>query len=119
MNGIISYCGLDCHACPIYIAGRETDHAKKEKMIYEIVLACKEHYGVDYKYEDINECDGCKSESGRLFFGCSDCKIRKCAVEKGIENCAYCDEYACNNLMEFFKSDPGAKTRLDEIRSNI
>jgi len=119
MNGIISYCGLDCQACPIYIATRETDRTKKEKIINEIIRSCKEHYGVDYKYQDINDCDGCKSENGRVFFGCSDCKIRRCAIDKGIENCAYCEEYACNNLLELFKTDPGAKTRLDGIRSTF
>ena len=119
MNEIISYCGLDCQACSIYLTTIEIDQTKKEKMIYEIIHACKEHYGVDYKYEDINDCDGCKSERGRLFFGCSNCKIRECAIGKGIENCAHCDKYACENLMELFKTDPRAKTRLDKIRNDI
>ncbi len=108
-----------CQSCPIYLAARETDKTKKEKMINYIIEMCKTHYGVDYKYEDINECDGCKSQSGRLFFGCKDCKIRECAVEKGIDNCAYCEDYACEELLEMFKNDPGAKTRLDAIRNSI
>ena len=115
----VSYCGLDCKTCPIYLASRENDETKKGEMIYEIILACKKHYGNDYKYEDINECDGCKSESGRLFFGCSDCKIRKCAGEREIENCANCEEYACENLIELFKSDPSVKIRLDRVRATL
>ncbi|MEJ2495000.1 MAG: DUF3795 domain-containing protein [Ignavibacteriaceae bacterium] len=119
MNTSISYCGLVCESCPIYLATRETNKSKKKKMIYDIIDMCATHYGVNYKYEDINECDGCKSTSGRLFFGCNDCRIRRCAIEKGVENCAYCEEYACNNLFEIFKTDPGAKTRLDLIRNSI
>jgi len=119
MNTIISYCGLICEVCPIYLFTREENKTKKDKMIHEVLTACKEHYEIEYSYEDINDCDGCKSESGKLFFGCSSCKIRKCAIENGIENCAYCDKYACNNLMELFKTDPSAKTRLDGIRNNI
>jgi predicted nucleic acid binding AN1-type Zn finger protein len=103
----------------IYLATREVDKTKKEQKLAEIISKCKLYYGVDYKFEDINDCDGCKSESGRLFFACNDCKIKKCAIAKGIDNCAYCDEYACEELLRTFKTEPDAKTRLDEIRNMI
>ena len=119
MNESISFCGLVCTSCPIYLATRETDETKKEKMIYDIIDMCKTHYGIDYNYEDINDCDGCKKSNGRLFFGCKDCKIRICAIEKGIENCAYCEEYACDKLHGIFKTEPGAKTRLELIHNSI
>ena len=63
--------------------------------------------------------DGKKSESGKLFFVCSYCEIRKCAIEKEIENCAYCNEYACDKLTNLFKTDPSAKVRLDGIRATL
>jgi hypothetical protein len=119
MNAIISYCGLVCESCMIYLATREVDKTKKEQKLAEIISKCKLYYGVDYKFEDINDCDGCKSESGRLFFACNDCKIKKCAVAKRIDNCAYCSEYACDELLRTFKTEPDAKTRLDEIRNTI
>lgn len=119
MSEIISYCGLTCQNCPIFLATRETNRAKKENIIYNIINMCKEHYGIKYRYEDINDCDGCKSKNDRLFFGCKNCKIRKCAIERNIDNCAYCDEYPCEQLSEIFKTDPGAKTRLDAIRYKI
>ncbi len=62
---------------------------------------------------DANQIDG------KLFFVCSYCEIRQCAIEKEIENCAYCNEYTCDNLTNLFKIDPSAKVRLDEIRANI
>jgi len=119
MKEMISYCGLNCTTCPIYLATKETDKTSKSKIIYEIIDKCKEHYGLEYKFEDINDCDGCKSESGKLFFVCSNCEIRKCATEKEIENCAYCNEYACNNLRNLFKTDPSAKVHLDGIRITL
>lgn len=88
-------------------------------MITDIIGMCKSYYGIDYKYEDINDCDGCKSESGRLFFGCGNCKIRKCAIKKRIDNCAYCKEYACEELLEIFKNESEAKTRLELIRKSV
>ena len=88
-------------------------------MIYDIIRQCKEHYGIDYKFSDITDCDGCKSGKDRLFKGSVNCKIRKCAIDKGVKNCAYCEKYACDSLMELFNSDPGAKERLDVIRSHL
>ena len=115
MNETISFCGLVCQGCPIFLATREVDKTKKDKMIYDIINMCKEHYGIEYKYEDINDCDGCKSESGRIFSSCKNCKIRECAIERGLDNCAYCDKYECDKLSEIFNTDPNTKVRLDAI----
>lgn len=119
MNEMISYCGLVCSQCPIFIATRETDKTKKEKMIYEIVDLCQKIYGLSYTYEDITDCDGCRSESGRLFSGCKNCEIKKCAADKNIDNCALCEDYACEKLLEIFKIEPNAKIILEGIRNNI
>jgi hypothetical protein len=48
-----------------------------------------------------------------------DCQIRICAIEKGIENCAYCDDYPCEALEKLFATDPGARERLDAIRAAL
>ena len=119
MEEIISYCGLICGTCPIHLATLETDRTKKNEIISEIIKACKEVYNIDYKPTDITDCDGCMSASGRLFSACSNCRIRSCAIDKGVINCAYCVDYACDNLNEFFKTDPSVKTRLDEIRKSL
>ncbi len=119
MNETISYCGLICKGCPIYLASKEEDQTKKQQMINDIISACREIYGINYNFEDINDCDGCKSESGIIFFGCRNCNIRKCAIEKGIDNCSYCDEYACEDLLAIFKTDREAKIRLENFRKDI
>lgn len=118
---MIAYCGLMCDGCPIYWATREKDKGKKGKMRAAIAQLCSEHYGFEYGLEytstDITDCDGCRTKGGRLFSGCRQCKIRKCAIQKGLKSCAYCSEYACDNLRKFFATDPSAKTRLEVIRS--
>lgn len=119
MGEIISYCGLVCGGCPIHLASKEKDKLKKDEMICEIIRTCKEDYNIEYKLSDITECDGCMAENGRLFSGCANCKIRSCANNKGVINCAYCSYYICENLNEFFKSDPSAKARLDMIKNNL
>jgi len=119
---MIAYCGLNCVECQIYLATRETDLKKQRQMREQIVIAIKKYLGEEKRVEDITDCDGCKAEGGRLYSNCQKCQIRKCAREKGLENCAYCGEYACEKLSEFFDSEgekAGAKKRLDEIKARL
>jgi hypothetical protein len=116
---MISYCGLKCTSCPIHLATLEQDHSKQISMRESIVKQCLELYGMNLKLEEVTDCDGCKVNDGRLFSGCINCEIRKCAMLKEIENCALCNDYACNLLLKHFKQDPEAKLRLEEIRKTI
>jgi hypothetical protein len=119
MDLMIGYCGLTCQACPIYWATKEENKEKREKMRAEISRLCNEHYGTDFKAEDITDCDGCKAESNRLFLGCTKCEIRICARQKELENCAHCSDYACEKLKEFFQKESYAKVWLDVIKSTL
>lgn len=116
---MIAYCGLNCPKCPIFWATRENDEEKKKKMRIDVVHECKKRYGIELRLEDITDCDGCRTEGGRLFSGCKECQIRNCASEKSVENCAHCDEYTCEKLEKFFITDPEAKNQLDKIRSRL
>lgn len=116
MSEILAYCGLVCHTCPIYLATREENKDEQKKMRIEIVRVCKEKYGLNFKLEDITDCDGCLTDGNQLFSACATCVIRNCAREKNLANCAYCPDYACDNLNQFFNSEPTAKTRLDKIK---
>jgi Protein of unknown function (DUF3795) len=119
---MIAYCGLNCVTCQIYLATRETDLKKQRQMREQIVIAIKKYLGEEKRVEDITDCDGCRAQGGRLYSNCQKCQIRKCASEKGLENCAYCGEYACEKLSKFFDSEgeqAGAKKRLDAIRKSL
>ncbi len=117
MEENLAYCGLICEKCAIYLATREQDEDKKYEMKVDIAEQIKKHYGQETKPEDVGDCDGCKAETGSIF--CSGCEIRICAVEKGIANCAYCDDYTCEALEKLFPTDPDAKKRLDAIKNNL
>jgi hypothetical protein len=119
MSEKLSYCGLVCDTCPIYLATRVVDLKEQTRMRVEIARFCREQYGMKYEQADITDCDGCRVEGGRLFSGCRTCAIRKCAGDRGVENCAHCAEYVCGKLETFFASEPTAKTRLDEVKSRI
>lgn len=117
MEENLAYCGLICRTCAIYRATREKDKNKQRQMRAEIARQIEEHYGQKRKAEDIGDCDGCRAEDGRLF--CTGCQIRKCAVEKGIESCAYCGDYPCEALEKLFTTDAGARQRLDALRRTL
>jgi len=119
MEDSLSYCGLICHKCAIYLATREKDKDKRDKMRVDIAQQIKKLYGQECKPEDVTDCDGCKAKSGILFSGSKNCHIRKCARQKGLENCAYCSEYVCEELEKLFTTDPDARKRLDEIKSAL
>ena len=119
MEDSLSCCGLICHKCAIYLATREKDEKKRYKMRVDIARQIKEHYGQECKPEDVTDCDGCKAKSGILFSGSKNCHIRKCARQKGLENCAHCNKYPCEELEKLFTTDPDAKERLDVIRSGL
>jgi hypothetical protein len=114
-----SYCGLECLTCPIHLATIEKDPDEQVKMRLEIAEECSRLYGKNFTPEDIGDCDGCKENKGRLFAGCRNCKIRECAIRRNIPNCAYCNDFACDELLKLFSLDPEAKIRLENIRNNI
>jgi len=119
MDEEISYCGLACHSCPIFLATREKDKDKRDKMRIDIAQQIKKHYGQECKPEDVTDCDGCKAKSGILFSGSKNCHIRKCARQKSLENCAHCNEYPCEELEKLFTTDPDARKRLDQIKNTL
>lgn len=119
MNELIAYCGLDCNGCPIYWATREPDKEKQLEMRIDIMRLCREHYGMDVQPEDITDCDGCCSQTGRLFSGCLKCDIRHCAESRQLTSCAYCNVYVCDKLKKLFSTDESARSRLEEMRHGI
>lgn len=116
MNNM-AYCGLMCGGCPIYLATREEDADRQRQMRIEIARKINETYHSQYKPVDVTDCDGCRTDSGRLFTGCLKCEIRACAQKRNLEHCGECDGYACDPLKLMFHTDPEIKTRLDLLRT--
>jgi len=117
----LSYCGIDCDKCPVFIATSKDDNVLRQKVASEwsnLYAEILESFGIhSLKPEDMN-CCGCRSERG-LFIGCASCSIRKCSREKGFVTCASCDGYeSCDMLNAFysFKIHQSAKENLDRMR---
>jgi hypothetical protein len=114
---LVSYCGLTCQSCPIYWATQEPDKTVQKKMRGKIAQLANERYQITMTPDDISDCDGCRAESGRLFSGCSQCEIRKCAIQQNYITCAECPDYICEKLDKHYQMDPSGKIWLEIIKS--
>jgi hypothetical protein len=112
MPEMLSYCGIDCGACPALIATRTHDATLRAKTAAE----WSKMFGHDFKPEEIN-CTGCTSDGAHVYYCDAMCEIRKCARKRKLANCAACADYGCATLAAFQKSAPETKTRLDAIRA--
>jgi hypothetical protein len=113
---MIAYCGLACDSCPIHLATLEKNTSKQAEMRILIAEQLSRIYGTAPKPGIITDCDGCTVNDGRLFTGCIDCEIRKCAIMRNLTNCAYCSDYPCSKLEKHYTFDPASRERLEEIR---
>jgi len=109
---LLAFCGIDCTECPAYIATQQDDQEQLKK-------TAEGWSSPESKIapEDII-CDGCLPDEKRLASFTSECQVRRCAIERGIENCGLCDDYPCESLekvWDFIKT-PEAKERLDEVK---
>ncbi|KJS16181.1 MAG: hypothetical protein VR69_09780 [Peptococcaceae bacterium BRH_c4b] len=114
MSKMIAYCGLVCSNCPTFLATKNDDDVARAKT----AAFCAEKFGFDLKPEDIN-CEGCLTVGGRLIGYCQTCGIRQCCSERGLENCALCEEQPCEKLKKFHKFSPDAKASFDALKKEI
>ena len=107
---ITAACGLACTECPAFIATRTGDTEK-------LKILALEWYG---KENDATfcVCDGCLTE-GRKNHHCHECGVRACAMERGVVNCAYCNDYGCDTLLGLLQHIPLAKENLERIRASL
>jgi hypothetical protein len=116
MDKMIAYCGLVCTSCPAYVATQADDRDALEK----VAAQWRKQFNSPEITADSILCDGClEGNGGRLTGYCSMCEIRACGMERGVANCAHCDDYACDKLKGFFSQAPDAQKVLDEIRVSL
>ena len=116
----LGYCGLNCEACPVFIAKANNDDELRQETALEWSDLYADVLGKDVlTKEDIN-CSGCRAEQS-IFIGCRHCPIRGCSQEKKFSTCASCSEYQTCEMLNGFYTVPShlqAKDNLDRIRKN-
>lgn len=105
----LSYCGLLCDECPLYIATKANDQSAKEKLAQECSTA-----DTVFTAEDMT-CEGCFWEQNESSKMCGGCEIRKCAQNKTVENCGRCAAYPCAIVERRLPGDTDCRKRLDAV----
>ncbi len=112
---IVAFCGIVCTECPAFLARKNDDDELRRK-------TAERWSSPEFpiKAESI-DCYGCFATDKKMMEFCRQCRIRNCGVEKGVENCAYCDEYPCLKLEELWKhlQLPEPKEVLDKIKKQL
>lgn len=116
MKDMISYCGIDCSACPTYRATQADDDAKRAK----VADFWSKMFKTQVNAADIN-CDGCRQNEGKLFGHCRSCAVRLCSREKGLDSCGHCSDYSCEKLNGLLSILPMEEPRknLEAIREGL
>ena len=110
MRDMIAYCGLDCERCDAYLATIHNDHALREKTAK--LWAELNHAPI--LPEHIN-CKGCRADGVKTVFCESLCRIRQCALKKGVTTCGDClDLETCQSIGEILSNNPDALENLRE-----
>ena len=120
---IIAFCGLPCGDCPAY----QATQAEDAEMLEQVLVQWREAFDAPHLTVPDILCDGCRPGDGRLCGYCRYCKIRPCAMKRGLPSCGYCDEYACAELERilvicdqldgFFGYARRARATLEAIRA--
>lgn len=87
----ISYCGLNCAKCDIFLASHGNEELHKN-----LVKWFKEN--IDPSIESIS-CEGCRGPTNKCWS--DDCEFRPCAMEKGLDYCFECLDFICDKLEKF------------------
>ena len=102
----ISVCGLNCARCDIRQAG-----LGDERLMNEMVEWFKEKSDTIIEPEQIT-CDGCRGLPESHWS--PDCKMMKCAKERGHVYCFECDDFPCEKLEEFSRDGVAHHARTVE-----
>ncbi len=93
---MLGYCGIHCDGCLGYRGTTAGDPALLEQLASRTGQAAKDWV-----------CLGCQpADQPFLATFCAGCKIRACAIERGVPNCAACQGYeGCAQLHDFIRAE--------------
>jgi hypothetical protein len=98
MVELIARCGFRCDLCLGYRENVEWD--ERNRQIFRDGL--EKYYGDKLTLQECY-CDGCMAEdSSNPVLITKDCRVRSCAISRGLQNCAVCERYPCSDLEKKF-----------------
>jgi len=112
MIKLFSYCGYNCTNCPIY---KVTEKNNMDEL-KNLKIKLEKETGSKISIQDL-KCKGCKSKN--IYKYCRECRVRECAIKKGVECCAICDYENCSLIEKINKYNKNIFSILDKIKSDM
>ena len=100
----LAACGIDCNECASYKVTMEQDIKEAEKLVewYRSNGWIKENEGAEAVLKLNPLCKGCWNNSDCFFkCGCGSRDFRICCKEKQINHCGECDEFPCEDYVQW------------------
>ena len=95
MTNNFAKCGCDCINCPTY-----KDNLRTNDDRLRCSTGWKSYLNIKLSPEKLRACDGCSIPDSQRHIFYLNCKVRKCAMDNGFDNCAYCKGFPCDELQE-------------------
>ena len=103
----LSHCGLYCELC----GARNRTPIRAKELVDSLKRGEFEEWGpsfieFDHFWKLLNQLANIPEDKCCKTMKCGhpDCSIRKCAKQKKIETCAFCNEYPCDKITRFVKN---------------
>jgi len=93
MNDLFAKCGCNCGHCPSYRENLRTADDRQR---------CSDgwarYIGFRLSPDRLRLCDGCQATDEENPIRYQNCYVRRCAVTNGVETCAHCSAYPCEDV---------------------
>ena len=106
---LVSYCGVYCNLC----GARNSTPKKANELLKALKNGGIEDWGpsineFDHFWKMLKDFSSNPDEKCCKMGKCGHpaCAIRNCAIQKKVESCPLCDEYPCDKILRFSKSEP-------------
>ena len=108
MNHLIAKCGCNCSRCPTYKNNLQTLEDRKR-----CSWSWQKYLNIKLSPEKLRLCDGCSIPDDKRKVYYLNCQVRKCAMINGVDNCAFCSDYPCQEVLNIHSlQKPDAKERI-------
>lgn len=117
----IGFCGIWCGSCPAGNGAILELTRRYEEIVKKYNLEKWAPKEFDFKefmkgltcIQATSLCPGCRNGGGNPM-----CKIRICALEKGVFNCSQCNQLvSCSNFEQLERENPKIKENLQKIKN--
>jgi len=114
-------CGVDCNECGQYKVTKDHDMKSAELLVewFRIRGWIEPNEGAEAVIKKAPLCNGCWNTTDDCFWkcGCGSRDFRVCCKEKQINHCGECENFPCENYIEWSTWNEAHKKAMDYLKT--